>query len=352
MLGTLAVTPLSADFRPVEVIAFGGAWPLYRLSLAASRRDFASSYCSPWSPPHPTPTSAKTASESPVRASHRALRGDAARAAKSPTTVSTALTLALDDGTIVLARVRTARTAARNAADRARTARAVRRRAKSRRAERTRDRARARARRTARRRRDPRHHGLALESRRSRSRARTSGRTTGCAIVWANRRPRCSRANCGANVRRCRRICATEFQETGTVHVLVTAGLHLGAVAAALPVRAYRWLALPRWLTCALAIALAWALRLVERRAVAGRARRDDGDRAALAARAFGRATFSWNALAVAAIVVAFAAPAERRDASFALSFSCVGAIFACADADRALDRSARRAAPARARRR
>jgi competence protein ComEC len=52
---------------------------------------------------------------------------------------------------------------------------------------------------------------------------------------------------------------------------------------------------------------------------------------AALCARACGRATFSWNALAMAAIAIAIARPQSVASASFALSFSCVGAIFACA---------------------
>jgi competence protein ComEC len=51
----------------------------------------------------------------------------------------------------------------------------------------------------------------------------------------------------------------------------------------------------------------------------------------ALIARACGRATFSFNSLAGAAIVVAFLRPQSVASASFALSFSCVGAIFACA---------------------
>jgi competence protein ComEC len=52
---------------------------------------------------------------------------------------------------------------------------------------------------------------------------------------------------------------------------------------------------------------------------------------AALTARACGRATFSWNAVGIAALVVVFARPASVATPSFALSFSCVGAIFICA---------------------
>jgi competence protein ComEC len=121
----------------------------------------------------------------------------------------------------------------------------------------------------------------------------------------------------------------SEFQETGTVHVLVTAGLHVGAVTA-LCLLLLSLAALPRWSTCALAIALAWAFvwwsgaQLPAERAATMAS-------LALIARACGRATFSFNSLAGAAIVVAYLRPQSVASASFALSFSCVGAIFACA---------------------
>jgi competence protein ComEC len=139
----------------------------------------------------------------------------------------------------------------------------------------------------------------------------------------------------------------TEFQETGTVHVLVTAGLHLGAVAA-LVAALFTLLELPRWAACAAAIALLWVfvwwsggqLPAVRAATMAS---------AVLVARACGRATLSWNALAIAALIVAFARPASVATASFALSFSCVGAIFACAGPlERWID--ARAALPAYAR--
>ncbi|HVR47549.1 MAG TPA: DNA internalization-related competence protein ComEC/Rec2 [Candidatus Binatia bacterium] len=139
----------------------------------------------------------------------------------------------------------------------------------------------------------------------------------------------------------------TEFQETGTVHVLVTAGLHLGVVAA-LAVTLFTLLSLPRWAACGAAIALLWAFvwwsgaQLPAIRAATMAS-------VALFARACGRATLSWNALAIAALVVAFARPQSVATASFALSFSCVAAIFACAGA---LERwiEARVALPAHAR--
>ncbi|HXM07742.1 MAG TPA: ComEC/Rec2 family competence protein, partial [Candidatus Acidoferrum sp.] len=121
----------------------------------------------------------------------------------------------------------------------------------------------------------------------------------------------------------------TEFQETGTVHVLVTAGLHLGAVVA-LVVAALTLCAFPRVATCAIAAGAAWAF-------VAWSGGQLPSVRAAcmatamLAARACGRASISWNALALAGIAIALARPASVATASFALSFSCVAAIFATA---------------------
>jgi competence protein ComEC len=121
----------------------------------------------------------------------------------------------------------------------------------------------------------------------------------------------------------------TEFQETGTVHVLVTAGLHLGVVAA-LALTLLAPLALPRWLASLVAVVIVWVFVLwsgaqlpAERAATMATV--------AVAARALGRATLSWNALAIAALVVTFVRPQGVATASFALSFSCVGAIFACA---------------------
>lgn len=120
-----------------------------------------------------------------------------------------------------------------------------------------------------------------------------------------------------------------EFQETGTVHVLVTAGLHLGAVAA-LALGLLTLLALPRWATCLCAISVVW-LFVWWSGAQLPSVRAATMATAVLTARACGRAAFSWNALAIAAIVVTFTRPASVATASFALSFSCVGAIFTCA---------------------
>lgn len=120
-----------------------------------------------------------------------------------------------------------------------------------------------------------------------------------------------------------------EFQETGTVHVLVTAGLHVGAVAA-LCVAALSFLALPRTATCAIVVGVVWLFAWWSGDALPAM-RAATMTTAALAARACGRATLSWNALALAAIVVVFVRPYSVTSASFALSFSCVGAIFSLA---------------------
>ena len=120
-----------------------------------------------------------------------------------------------------------------------------------------------------------------------------------------------------------------EFQETGTVHVLVTAGLHLGVVAA-FAVGLFEALRCGRIPSSLAAIAIVWCYAALS------------GDHLpsvraatmlsfALAARAAGREAYSWNALAAAAIVVAALRPASVTSVSFALSFSCVAAIFAFA---------------------
>ncbi|HTJ25444.1 MAG TPA: DNA internalization-related competence protein ComEC/Rec2 [Candidatus Limnocylindria bacterium] len=115
------------------------------------------------------------------------------------------------------------------------------------------------------------------------------------------------------------------FQATGTVHVLVTAGLHLGVVAACV-LGLLRWSGVPR-----VAAALA-AIPVVAGYAWLSGAHLPS-ERAAvmvcvgLLARACGARVASWNALALAAIVVAALWPASVGSVSFALSFSCVAAI-------------------------
>ncbi len=116
-----------------------------------------------------------------------------------------------------------------------------------------------------------------------------------------------------------------DFQATGTVHVLVTAGLHLGVIAGLVLV-VLRWCELVRAPTAVAAIACvaayAWLSggHLPSQRAAVMVG-------LALAARACGARIVSWNALALAAIVVAAIWPASVTSVSFALSFSCVTAI-------------------------
>ena len=121
-----------------------------------------------------------------------------------------------------------------------------------------------------------------------------------------------------------------EFQQTGTVHVLVTAGLHLGVVAMVV-LAMLRACTAPRAITCALALAAVWSYALLSglhlpslRAAVM--------ISCGLLAYGFGAATRSWSAYGLAVAVVALLRPQAVTGASFALSFSCVGAILLCAD--------------------
>jgi competence protein ComEC len=121
-----------------------------------------------------------------------------------------------------------------------------------------------------------------------------------------------------------------EFQETGTVHVLVTAGLHVGLVAA-LIVALATVLTVPRIATCIAGIATVWTfaafsgLELPALRAATMVT-------IALCARACGRSALSWQTLAVAAAVVIAAIPGSATSPSFWMSFCCVASIFAVAD--------------------
>lgn len=122
----------------------------------------------------------------------------------------------------------------------------------------------------------------------------------------------------------------SEFQDTGTVHILVTAGLHLGVVAA-----------IAVWLIGACgggriggslgAIGVVW-LYAIFSGAHLPSLRAATMASFFLLARASGRSAFSWNALAAAAIVVTAIRPASLFTLSFALSFSCVGAILLFAE--------------------
>ena len=116
-----------------------------------------------------------------------------------------------------------------------------------------------------------------------------------------------------------------DFQATGTVHVLVTAGLHLGVIAM-LVRRSLRFARVPRMVealsTIPCVVAYAWlsGAHLPSQRAAVMVS-------VALLARAYGARLISWNSLALAALAVAALWPAAVTTVSFALSFSCVSAI-------------------------
>ncbi len=120
-----------------------------------------------------------------------------------------------------------------------------------------------------------------------------------------------------------------EFQDTGTVHVLVTAGLHLGVVAA-LTLGILRTLGCGRVAAALASILVVWlyaAFSGDHLPAVRAATMLSFG----LVAHAAGREALSWNALAAAALVLAAVHPASVTSVSFALSFSCVAAILAFA---------------------
>jgi len=121
-----------------------------------------------------------------------------------------------------------------------------------------------------------------------------------------------------------------EFQDTGTVHVLVTAGLHLGVVAV-LALAFIGALGGGRIASSLGAIGVVWLYAIFSGGHLPS-VRAATMVSFALLARASGRSAFSWNAFAAAAIVVAALRPASVQSLSFALSFSCVGAILLLAE--------------------
>lgn len=121
-----------------------------------------------------------------------------------------------------------------------------------------------------------------------------------------------------------------EFQDTGTVHVLVTAGLHLGVIAA-LVTFVFARIGIPRVPASLAAIPPIWAYAIVSGGHIPS-LRAATMVTVALTARALGERPISLNTLALAGIVVAALWPEAVGGASFALSFSCVAAIALFAD--------------------
>lgn len=129
-----------------------------------------------------------------------------------------------------------------------------------------------------------------------------------------------------------------EFQDTGTIHVLVTAGLHLGIVASLLTFLLGR-AGIPRVPAALASIPIVWAYAVVSGAHVPS-LRAATMVTVALVARALGERAISLNTLALAAVAVAAIWPAWVGEASFGLSFSCVGAIVLFAGGiSRALER-------------
>ena len=120
-----------------------------------------------------------------------------------------------------------------------------------------------------------------------------------------------------------------EFQETGTVHVLVTAGLHVGLVALVV-LGLLTTLRAPRVAAVLVTIVTVWLFVLFSGLELPA-LRAATMTTAALIARACGRASLSWNTLAIAAIAVLLVIPGSISAPSFWLSFCCVGSIFALA---------------------
>lgn len=120
-----------------------------------------------------------------------------------------------------------------------------------------------------------------------------------------------------------------EFQDTGTVHVLVTAGLHLGVVAV-LALALLRACGIGRVPGSLTTIGVVWAYAVFSGAHLPS-VRAATMLSFALLARAAGRQPYSWNALALASIVLGALRPSSVESVSFALSFSCVAAIFAFA---------------------
>jgi competence protein ComEC len=116
-----------------------------------------------------------------------------------------------------------------------------------------------------------------------------------------------------------------EFQDTGTVHILVTAGLHLGVVAL-LALWIFETCGAGRIRAALAAILVVWAYAAFSGAHLPS-LRAATMASFGLLARAAGRSAFSWNAFALAAIVVTALRPAALFSLSFGLSFSCVGAI-------------------------
>ena len=116
-----------------------------------------------------------------------------------------------------------------------------------------------------------------------------------------------------------------DFATTGTIHILVTAGLHIGALAALLFILV-EYCAVPRALGSLAIGSVVWSyaflsgMHLPTFRAALMIS-------VAILARALGRKAFSWSALLIAAGGVLLVDPQAMLSASFLISFSCVAGL-------------------------
>lgn len=118
---------------------------------------------------------------------------------------------------------------------------------------------------------------------------------------------------------------ATNFQKTGVFHVLVVAGLHVGAFAAFLFWVGRRLRVRVAWTACATALALCAYVALIEQRPPVMRATLMA--LIVLVGMCFFRRLDLVNSAAVAALLLLIARPLELRDSSFQLSFLAIGCI-------------------------
>jgi len=116
-----------------------------------------------------------------------------------------------------------------------------------------------------------------------------------------------------------------DFQATGTVHILVTAGLHLGVVAAAI-LGLLRLAGAPRMPACGIAIIVVWLYAAISGDHVPS-VRAATMISVVLIGRGLGAPATSANAVAAAAIVIGIVITPDVGTMSFWLSFACVCAI-------------------------
>jgi len=116
-----------------------------------------------------------------------------------------------------------------------------------------------------------------------------------------------------------------DFQATGTVHVLVTAGLHLGIVAAT-TLFVFRLFCVPRFAACACAIIIVWLYAAISGDHIPS-VRAATMISVVLIGRAIGVRAATGNAIAAAVIVIAILLTPDVGTTSFWLSFACVTSI-------------------------